>query len=274
MKLFIYKNDQQLGPFDETQIKNGLWKGEFEIDDFAWKEGLTEWVKLGDLLKDEEKTPKIQKNAVENRNIIHREDESNQASGFSAYVFPVIACTCLLLTLTLTYWIASKSPASPAFNTESNVNKDTKYTELVVKIIFSADNCQQRIDSILYLWSSSIKDRLSFEEVYISWNKNTEDSVKKINEEKQEIESLLMGLSESSGKQDNIHRDIVDLFNSYKELYKSATEPSGNYISYNSNCSEIVKNFSDSLSRIKYSSNLTPDLRKVIDGADLINKSF
>jgi hypothetical protein len=155
MKLFIYKNDQQLGPFDETQIKTGLWKGEFEIDDFAWKEGLTEWVKLGDLLKDEEKTPKIQKNAVENRNIIHREEESNQASGYSAYVFPVIACTCLLLTLTLTFWIASKSPASPAFNTESNVNKDTKYTELVVKIIFSADNTTLQDSNFIIFFSFS-----------------------------------------------------------------------------------------------------------------------
>ena len=59
MNIYIYKNDQQLGPFDDAQISEALTSGEFSLEDFAWKEGLTEWVRLEDLLQKPQETPPI-----------------------------------------------------------------------------------------------------------------------------------------------------------------------------------------------------------------------
>lgn len=46
MDIYINKNGQQLGPFDETKIAEGLCNGQIGIDDLAWHEGLKEWVQL------------------------------------------------------------------------------------------------------------------------------------------------------------------------------------------------------------------------------------
>jgi hypothetical protein len=51
MNIYIYKNDQQLGPFDDAQISEALTSGQFAIDDLARTEEGTEWIHLGDLLK-------------------------------------------------------------------------------------------------------------------------------------------------------------------------------------------------------------------------------
>jgi flagellar basal body-associated protein FliL len=53
--LYVYKNEQQLGPFDESQISEALSRGEFSSEDLAWKEGLNGWVMLGDLLQNTQK---------------------------------------------------------------------------------------------------------------------------------------------------------------------------------------------------------------------------
>lgn len=57
MNIYIHKNEQQLGPFDESQISEGLNSGAISLEDLAWKEGLTEWVRLGDLLHEPQKIP-------------------------------------------------------------------------------------------------------------------------------------------------------------------------------------------------------------------------
>jgi len=57
MNIYIHKNEEQLGPFDESQISEALSSGEISLEDLAWKEGLTEWVRLGDLLHKPEKIP-------------------------------------------------------------------------------------------------------------------------------------------------------------------------------------------------------------------------
>jgi len=57
MNIYVHKNEQQLGPFDESQISDGLNSGEISLEDLAWKEGLTEWVRLGDLLHEPQKIP-------------------------------------------------------------------------------------------------------------------------------------------------------------------------------------------------------------------------
>jgi len=71
MKLYVYKNDQQLGPFDETQIAEGLNSGYFTAHDLAWHDGLSEWKQLGELLKNPETPPPLPTNPqLENPSII------------------------------------------------------------------------------------------------------------------------------------------------------------------------------------------------------------
>ena len=59
MNIYIHKNEQQLGPFDESQISNALSNGEICLEDLAWKEGLTEWIQLGELLKISQTIPAL-----------------------------------------------------------------------------------------------------------------------------------------------------------------------------------------------------------------------
>ena len=40
---FIYKNEQQLGPFDDAIILTSLGNGTFEYSDLCWRDGWTNW---------------------------------------------------------------------------------------------------------------------------------------------------------------------------------------------------------------------------------------
>ena len=40
---FIYKNEQQLGPFDDSTILQSLNNGSFDYADLCWREGWAEW---------------------------------------------------------------------------------------------------------------------------------------------------------------------------------------------------------------------------------------
>ena len=43
MNVYIYKDNQQLGPFNEEQIQEKLSSGDFSKQDFCWQEGWAEW---------------------------------------------------------------------------------------------------------------------------------------------------------------------------------------------------------------------------------------
>jgi len=46
MSTYIYKNDQQLGPYEDEEIMRRLNSGQFSINDFCWKSGWSDWKKL------------------------------------------------------------------------------------------------------------------------------------------------------------------------------------------------------------------------------------
>lgn len=46
MSIYIYKNEQQQGPFEDNEIHDGLATGRFSLEDFAFKEGCSDWVAL------------------------------------------------------------------------------------------------------------------------------------------------------------------------------------------------------------------------------------
>ena len=54
---YIYKNGQQLGPFDDTLIINSLTNGTFDYIDLCSREGWNEWKPLGEIYPRPQKTP-------------------------------------------------------------------------------------------------------------------------------------------------------------------------------------------------------------------------
>lgn len=46
MSTFVYKNDQQFGPYEDSEIMRRLGSGEFSRDDYCWQSGWDEWKPL------------------------------------------------------------------------------------------------------------------------------------------------------------------------------------------------------------------------------------
>jgi hypothetical protein len=50
MQIYIYKNNEQFGPFGSDQIEAYINTNVFSMDDLAWSEGEADWIPLSDLL--------------------------------------------------------------------------------------------------------------------------------------------------------------------------------------------------------------------------------
>jgi hypothetical protein len=48
--IFVFKNNEQSGPYTEAEVQKQLIQGLFSESDFAWKEGLVDWIPLSELL--------------------------------------------------------------------------------------------------------------------------------------------------------------------------------------------------------------------------------
>ena len=256
MNIYIHKDDQQLGPFDEAQIKDGLWTGEFTIDDFAWKEGLQDWVRLRDLLNEEQKTPQVHKNPLENKNSIQGEQKSNQASGKSVSFVYFFACFLILAFI----YFAVKASA-PKENTKKS--EEDHYYDIITDVISSASDCQLRISSLISRWDSALKHEYPLD--INSWHNDTYADLEKINIEKPKIQKKMMSASNLSSKNENIHMHVFELFNAYNQLCNLAKEPSDDFLTYRSNYSEAKKKIAESLLKIKYSPDLSFDKKDFID---------
>jgi hypothetical protein len=49
MDIFVYKDDQQQGPFNAEQVKASVANGTFSNDDLAWYEGLEDWAPISSI---------------------------------------------------------------------------------------------------------------------------------------------------------------------------------------------------------------------------------
>ena len=49
MTTFIFRSGQQLGPFTDDEIRSRLSSGMISLEDFAWREGFTDWVPVKSL---------------------------------------------------------------------------------------------------------------------------------------------------------------------------------------------------------------------------------
>jgi hypothetical protein len=50
VQFYVFKNNQQVGPFPLMDVRARLQSGEFSYDDLAWREGLADWTPLKDLM--------------------------------------------------------------------------------------------------------------------------------------------------------------------------------------------------------------------------------
>ena len=46
MQFYLYQNDQQVGPYTESQIKEMVAAGSIQETDICWHEGLSDWQPL------------------------------------------------------------------------------------------------------------------------------------------------------------------------------------------------------------------------------------
>ncbi len=46
MQVYVSKNEKQWGPYEASHIKSLIESGSFDLQDWAWVEGQTEWVPL------------------------------------------------------------------------------------------------------------------------------------------------------------------------------------------------------------------------------------
>lgn len=51
MSIFIFKNEEQLGPFSREELRTRLKRGEFATSNLAWAEGQSDWLPLEQLLE-------------------------------------------------------------------------------------------------------------------------------------------------------------------------------------------------------------------------------
>jgi len=57
MQIYIFKNNEQFGPFDAAQIEEYIKTSVFAMEDFAWSEGEAEWIPLSSLLLKQSQMP-------------------------------------------------------------------------------------------------------------------------------------------------------------------------------------------------------------------------
>jgi hypothetical protein len=60
MILYIFRNNQQLGPFDESHVRDALRNGTFSANDLACPEGSTEWLPLSTFFPNEVRANDLQ----------------------------------------------------------------------------------------------------------------------------------------------------------------------------------------------------------------------
>jgi hypothetical protein len=65
MQIYIFKNNEQFGPFDAAQIEEYIKTNIFDINDFAWSEGEAEWIPLSDLLLKQSQIQDVEINVME-----------------------------------------------------------------------------------------------------------------------------------------------------------------------------------------------------------------
>jgi len=89
VQVYISKNDQQWGPFDLDQLERLKAEGALKASDWAWEQGESAWVPLGEILERHGKRLPVWRPAVAQR----------RTWNFYAPVAVGVVCVLLLITL-------------------------------------------------------------------------------------------------------------------------------------------------------------------------------
>ncbi len=128
MQIYINKNGQQHGPFDEAKILEMLRKGQLSPNDFGIKDGQQNWQKLGEMFPQPKQTaniPPINKPNVQvNQQVMQTPKKSSKG-----LMFGLLGCGGLILLSVIGllgfYAIGNKSSNDVTANKTSNSNTKT-----------------------------------------------------------------------------------------------------------------------------------------------------
>ncbi len=127
MKMFINKNGQQHGPFDEARVVEMLRNGQFSPNDFGIKDGQQSWQKLGEMFpppKQSAIVPPINKPNVQvNQQFTPTPQKSGSSKGL---MFGLLGCGGLILLSVIGligyFAFTGKTSNNPVANVNSNSN--------------------------------------------------------------------------------------------------------------------------------------------------------
>jgi hypothetical protein len=130
MKMFINKNGQQHGPFDEAKVLEMLRNGQLSPNDFGIKDGQQSWQKLGEMFPQPKQTaniPPINKPNVQvNRQVTPIPPKTGNSKGL---IFGLLGCGGLVLLSVIGligyFALANKSSNDTTANKNSNSNTKT-----------------------------------------------------------------------------------------------------------------------------------------------------
>jgi len=137
MNIYIHKNDQQIGPYSETQIAEAVSSGQISLEDLAWKEGLTEWVRLGELMKIPPTRPQLPKiPPVEHAgggNTFPSHPSFNNAKASGADWASVVAGVASKHPEVLNYTLSSEEDHIKAVEAKNQVRRDIDSLDVSLK---------------------------------------------------------------------------------------------------------------------------------------------
>jgi hypothetical protein len=130
MKMFINKNGQQHGPFDEAKVLEMLRNGQLSPNDFGIKDGRQTWQKLGEVFPQPKQTanvpPIIKPNVQVNQQVTPAPQKSGSSKGL---MFGLIGCGGLIVLSVVGligyFAFANKSSSDLTANKSSNSNTKT-----------------------------------------------------------------------------------------------------------------------------------------------------
>ncbi len=134
MQIFINKNGQQLGPFEEEKVLEMLRNGQLLPNDFGIKQGQQSWQKLGEMFPQPIQSasiPPINKPNVQ----VNQHTPTPQKSGSSkGLMFGLIGCGGLILlsVVGLLAFFAFSNRSSNDVTVSKNTNSNTKTSPPVI----------------------------------------------------------------------------------------------------------------------------------------------
>jgi hypothetical protein len=94
MPIFIYKNKQQYGPYDDAQIAEWLRMGQCSPQDYGWREGMTDWQPLASVLAASQESAQVSPPSADPTELFQKGLQAGQFGNNDAALKMFDACLC------------------------------------------------------------------------------------------------------------------------------------------------------------------------------------